>query len=173
MRLWTRAVIPPTEPAAGSPALMRMWPAALLAVLVAGALTGCDGGVAVPRGGHALHVTVTGDDVHLEPATMPAGDIYLVLDTPGTDVTLVEAKASADATPGPLTDDDLDRVRHGDTFHTSLTGGFANGGPHGNVTKLTLTPGTYAFVADAPEALAGRSGGVIPPGAIAVLQALP
>ncbi len=153
----------------------RMFIGALLSlVLGPGVLGGCSHSpITVPSGGQEVHVTVNGDTVRLEPTSVRAGDIYLVLEIPDTDVTLVESMAAADAPPGPLSDADLDRVAHGDTFHTSQTSGFPSGEPHGNVSLLVLTPGKYAFVADAPEMLAARSGGVIPPEFMAVLTVLP
>ena len=107
--------------------------ALLLLVLGTGVLGGCShhSPITVPSGGQEVHVTVNGDAVRLEPTSVRAGDIYLVLDIPDTDVTLVESMAAADATPGPLSDADLDRVAHGDTFHTSQTSGFPSGGRTG------------------------------------------
>ena len=61
-------------------------------------------------------------------------------------------------TPGPLTDEDLDRLAHGDTQGTAIEGFDDLGcspeqraedrgqmGPCGNVFKVVLTPGKYAF----------------------------
>ena len=143
----------------------------VLPLLVAVAIGACEpGAIVVPSGGQAVHVVVSGDTVRLEPATVRAGDVYLVLDQTGTNVVLVQAKAAPEETPGPLTDEQLDRISHGDTFHTSITGGFASGGPHGNVSKLVLAPGRYAFLADSPEAFVARAGGTIPSGSMAILD---
>ena len=137
-------------------------------------LAGCwPSPITVPAGGQEVHVVVEGDKVHLEPTTVRSGDVYLILDNPGTNVVLVQRKTAPEETPGPLTDEELDRIAHGDSFHTSQTSGFANGEPYGNVSKLVLSPGKHAFLADAPELLAERSGGVIPPESMAVLQVLP
>jgi len=145
----------------------------VLSLLIAGVPGGCEPGpVTVPPGAQEVHVAVNGDTVRLEPATVRAGDVYLV-QNPGTSVILVERKAAPEETPGPLSDEELDRVAHGDTFHTAITGGFADGPPHGYVSKLVLAPGKYAFLADNPESLAARSGGVIPPESMAVLDVLP
>ena len=145
-----------------------------LPLLVAVAIGACEpGAIVVPSGGQAVHVVVSGDAVRLEPPTVHAGDVYLVLDQPGTNVVLVQAMAAPEETPGPLTDEQLERISHGDTFHTAITAGFANGPPHGNVSKLVLAPGRYAFLADNPEAVAARAGGTIPSGAIAILQVVP
>ncbi len=145
-----------------------------LPLLVAWAIGACEpGAIVVPSGGQAIHVIVNGDAVQLEPLTVRAGDVYVVLDQTGTNVVLVQAKAAPEETPGPLTDEQLDRISHGDTFHTAITGGFASGGPHGNVSKLVLAPGKYAFLADSPEALAARAGGAIPAGSMAILTVVP
>ncbi len=143
-------------------------------LLMAAAISACEpGAIVVPSGGQAVHVIVSGDGVRLEPRTVRAGDVYLVLDQPGANVVLVQAMAAPEETPGPLTDEQLDRISHGDTFDTAITGGFANGPPHGNVSKLMLAPGRYAFLADSPEAVAARAGGTIPSGSMAILTVVP
>jgi hypothetical protein len=119
-----------------------------------------------------VHVVVSGDSVRLEPSTARAGDVYLVIDNPGTGVTLVERQSTADESPGPLSDAELDRVAHGDTVHTWITCCFENG-EQGSVGKLVVAPGSYVFVTDDPTALAERSGGVIPSQSIGVLRVEP
>jgi hypothetical protein len=149
-------------------------------LLLAGILAACGPGhVVIPAGGQELHVIVSGDVVRLEPTTVRSGEVYLVLDNPETNVSLVK-RLTAPAETGPilsegegLTDDDLARLARGDTFHMQITSGFANGEPYGNVTRLVLTAGRYAFLADSPELLAARSGGVIPPDRLAVLLVAP
>ena len=143
-------------------------------ILGAGVLAGCfHSPITVPPGGQEVHVTVDGDTVRLEPTSVRAGDVYLVLDVPDLQVTLVGGSAPAAPTAGPLSDADLDRDGYGDTFDTLQTGGFPSGAPpHGNVSQ-SCRRGKYAFVADAPEALAARSGGVIRPESMAVLTVLP
>jgi hypothetical protein len=114
---------------------------------------------------------VSGDMVDQQPSTVRAGDVYLVIDNPGTSVTLVERKSTPDESRGPLTDAELDRVARGDTFHTAISG-FENG-EFGNVGKLVVAPGSYVFVTGDPTALAERSGGVIRQQSLAVLRVLP
>jgi hypothetical protein len=147
--------------------------AVVLPILVAGMLMGCEPEpITVPPGAQVVHVIVNGDSVRLEPSTARAGDVYLVIDNPGTGVTLVERQSTPDESPGPLSNVELDRVAHGDLFHTSNTCCFENG-RYGNVGKLVAAPGAYVFVTDDPTALAEKSGGVIPPQSLGVLRVEP
>jgi hypothetical protein len=145
-----------------------------LTVIAASGLAGCgESRTLVPPGGQEVHVVVAGSEVSLRPATVRAGDIYLVLDVPMSGVILVQRKATAEETPGPLTDAELARLATGDTFHTQMTGGFGTGEPRGNVHKVALSAGRYAFLTDDPVLLADRAGGVIPPAWMAILEVLP
>jgi hypothetical protein len=118
-----------------------------------------------------VHVVVSGDTVRLDPAAAHSGQVYLVIDNPKTSVNLVERQSAPDASPGPLNDVEVDRVAHGDLFHTSMTG-FENG-RLGNVRILVAAPGNYVFVADDPMTLASKFGGVIPPQSLGVLRVTP
>ncbi len=154
------------------PATLRSFSSVVVPLLFVGILTGCGHDpITVPSGAQVVHVAVSGDTVRLQPATVRSGDVYLVIDNPGTYVTLVEQSSTPDESPGPLNDAELDRVAHGDTFHTSISG-FSNG-ELGNVAKLAVVPGNYAFLTDDPTALAERSGGVVPPQSMAVLRVEP
>ena len=142
--------------------------AVVLPLLAAGMLAGCGhGSITIPPGAQQVRVVVDGDTVGLQPATARAGEVYLVLDNPGANVIFIGRMTAPDETPGPLSDDQLDRIVHGDMFRTSGESGF------GTVTKLALAPGKYLFVTDDPIELAGSSGGVIPQGSMAVLHVLP
>lgn len=144
-------------------------PLTIVLAAFAGAMAACHPGpITVPVGGQEVHAAVNGDTVHLTPTTVHAGDVYLVLDNPMTDVVLVELSSATGESPGPLSDDDLDRIVHGDEQYTSQTSGFANSEQYGNVSRLVLAPGKYLFrVCDAVP------GGRIPPQCMAVLQVLP
>jgi hypothetical protein len=125
----------------------------------------CEPGAAVPEGAQVVHVSVTDTGVTLEPASVRAGDVYLALDEPpGGSIAFVARQDTANATPGPLTEADLARLRNGDTIHTAIVGLDAGGcspaqdaqargrmGPCGNVLQLVVTPGRYAVVGGAPE----------------------
>ncbi len=151
----------------------RLMPRVMFALGVAALFAACSAGpIAVPDGAQEVHVVVSGDSVTIMPATIRAGDAYIILDVAGTSVTIVEPGTASAESPSPFTDDDLDRVRHGDTFLTSI-GGFADGEPHGNVIMFVLAPGRYAFLADNPETVAERWGGTIPAEAMGVLTVLP
>lgn len=145
----------------------------MFALAVAALFAACSPGpITVPEGAQEVHVVVHGDSVSLTPLMVRAGDVYFVLDVPGSSVDLVEPATAAAESPSPFTNDDLDRIRHGDSFLTSM-GGLADSVPYGNVRKQVMTAGRYVFIADAPEALAERWGGTIPPEAMAVLTVLP
>jgi len=125
------------------------------------------GPATVPSGSQAVHVVVDGDTVRLEPATVRAGEVYLVFDDTGWNVMLIERSTAPEATNGPLSDDELDRVVHGDLFHTGRSSGFAT------VSRLVLAQGKDLVVTGDPVALAEKNGGVIPQDAMAVLRVLP
>jgi hypothetical protein len=153
-----------------------------LALLIA--LAGCgESSATIPAGAQVVHVVITDSEVTLQPAVVRPGDIYLVVDEPRDgSLTFVAKQDSEVATPGPLSSADLERLRTGDTFHTSATGVDAGGcspeqnaaargrlGHCGNVMKLTLVAGDYAIFGDAPEA--DPETGRVPP--LAVLSVVP
>ena len=145
-------------------------------------LAGCGPGqTPVPPGAQLVHVSVVGSEVRLDPATVSAGDTFVVLDTPGSSVGFAQAKRTAAEALGPLTDADLDRLARGDTQGTAI-GGFedvgcspdqraeARGqmGPCGNVFQIVLTPGKYAFFTGSPEGEPGADAR-----SITVLEVIP
>jgi hypothetical protein len=151
-----------------------------LGVLV---LVGCGRGQeAVPAGAQLVSVNATESEVRLDPPTVRAGEVYVVLETPGSSVGFVQRKSTAEEKPGPLTDEDLARLAHGDTEGTAISGFEDIGcspeqraedrgrmGPCGNVFKLVLVAGKYAFFAgDLDGAPTGDHSG-----SIAVLEVLP
>jgi hypothetical protein len=168
----------------------------MLVVVLAGGLAGCDRHQApIPSGAPEVHMVVTASEVRLDPATVRAGDVYLVLDEPlDGSFTFVERKRSADETPGPLSDDDLERLAHGDTEGTSMSGLDAGGcspeqnaqdrgktGYCGNVSMVTLGAGKYAILGPgwtmqeteaSVDPTAGPAG-FVPPASMAVLVVVP
>jgi hypothetical protein len=141
-----------------------------------------------------VHLVATQSEVRLTPGTVHAGDVYVVLDEPlDGSFSFVALKRTAEATPGPMSDDDLERLAHGDTEGTA-TEGFSVGcdaaqqaeargklGYCGNVWKLALAEGKYAILGPAwteqqteasVDPTAGPGGFVAPP-SMAVLEVLP
>jgi len=152
--------------------------AVALVGLLATAVVGCGpASTPIPSGAQEVHVVVTESEVRLEPATVNAGDVYLVLDAPPDgSIVFVEQQLAAGDTPGPLSDEALDRLAQGDTEATAIGGIDAGGcspeqdaaarghmGPCGNVMKVVLVEGKYAVLGDAPE--------LQPP--MAILEVLP
>jgi hypothetical protein len=131
--------------------------AALLSVLAA-----CEGNRPIPSGAQQVHVTASEAHVVLHPATAVAGDVYLVLE--GEAVSFVERKTGPDATPEPLSDEQIAAIRNGDLQDTSASGletgncdpdqnAVARGqlGACGNVMLVTVRPGKYLVVVGGPE----------------------
>jgi hypothetical protein len=134
--------------------------AGIAATLVA--LAACTGNAPIPSGAQQVQITVTDSGVALQPASVPAGEVYLVLDSGA--VNFIERKAGAYATSEPLTDEQIAQVGEGNVQDTSITGleatncdpeqnAAARGmtGPCGNVMFVTVQPGSYLIVAGAPE----------------------
>lgn len=167
----------------------------ILLALLTGVLVGCGRGqTPIPPGAQVVHVVATESEVRLDPTTVHAGDVYLVLDEPPNgSITFVERKRTAAETPGPLSDDDLERLAHGDTEGTSI-GGLGAGcdaaqqaedrgqmGPCGNVMKVTVRAGKYAILGpgwamqETEPSLdpTADPGGFLPPASMAVLEVLP
>lgn len=154
----------------------------LIGVLAVG-LVACGRGQApIPAGAQQVHVVIARSTVRLDPDTVPAGDVYVVLDAPGSSVGFAQRQRTADETPGPLSEEDLERLARGDTGGTAISGFDDSGcsaeqraedrgqmGYCGNVFKLVLAPGKHAF-------FAGDLDGM-PPGdyseSIAVLEVVP
>ena len=155
----------------------------ILVLGLLGGVVGCSGGLTpIPSGAQQVHIADTESSLHLEPATVRAGSVYVVLDGPRQSVVFVAQKRTAEATPGPMSDADLDRLRHGDTEGTSIEGisvacsaeqrAAARGqlGYCGNVYKLVLAPGKYAFLLDPPD---GGPAGVMSGGTMEILDVTP
>ena len=163
----------------------------LLAVLIA-----CGRGqVPIPAGAQVVHVVALESGVRLTPATVRAGDVYLVLDEPQNgSIQFVERKTAADEPPGPLSDDDLARLAAGDTEATAIGGLDAGGcsaeqdaedrgqiGPCGNVMKVVVAAGKYAILGPGWREMeteprvdpTADPAGFRPPSSMAVLEVVP
>ena len=171
--------------------------AAVVGLLVSG-LAGCGQSQAtIPTGAQLVHLVATRSEVRLRSASVHAGDIFLQLDEPldGGSFTFVERKSTAAETPGPLTDNDLERLAHGDTRGTSQSGyGPSCSGPSGadrgqlvqegvcgNIWKFVLVAGKYAILGpgwtmqqtEASVDPTADPSGFVPPPTMAVLEVLP
>ena len=176
---------------------MRRIVTALILVGLVGAVAGGCGRprTAIPAGAQVVHVTIAGSEVTLQPQSVHAGDVYLVLDEPATgSITFVQRQRAADASPGPLDDDDLERLAHGDTEGTAIGGLDAGGcdaeqnaadrglmGPCGNVMKIAVGVGSYAILGpgwheqtvEASVDPTAPPGGFVAPQTMAVLVVTP
>lgn len=166
-----------------------------LVCLLTGALAGCGRATPIPAGAQVVHLVITETEVRLTPRTVRAGDVYLVLDEPlQGSFMFAERQPSAEETPGPLSDDDLERLAHGDTEGTAIGGLDAGGcsaeqdaedrgqmGPCGNVMKVVLVAGKYAVLGPGWREQMTESSvdptadpaGFVPPASMAVLVVLP
>lgn len=175
---------------------MRLFLTAVVPLgLLAALLVACGRGQRpIPPGAQQVHVVVSASGVHLEPDTVRAGDVYVVLDTPRSSVGFVERKRTQAEAPGPLSDDDLARLARGDTEGTAMGGFDLSGcsdaqraedlgqqGYCGNVFKVVLQAGKYAFLGPgwklqetepSTNPTAGP-GGFSPPSSMTVLEVLP
>ena len=152
-------------------------------VLASFGLVACSpGSEPIPSGAQTVHVTITEDAVQLDPATIRAGDAYLVLErAPDNAMVFVAALPGPDRAPHPLTEGDVAPIARGDTEGTSISGVGAGGcspeqdaagrgriGPCGNVMAVTVAPGLYAILGDTPEVAPGA-----PPLPMGVLEVTP
>jgi hypothetical protein len=138
----------------------RPMAAAIAALLLA--LSACTGNAPIPSGAQRVEITLTDSGVVLEPDTVPAGDVYLILDDGA--INFIERKAGPYASNEPLSDEQIARVRDGNLQDTSTSGLEANTcdpeqraaargmtGPCGNVMLVQVRPGSYLIVAGPPE----------------------
>ena len=88
----------------------------MMSIILLGLLANCGGrATSIPAGAQQVHVAVTESGIRLDPAIVPAGDVYVVLDTPGSSVGFLEGEN------GPLSDVTLARVvQTGDSQGTSM-----------------------------------------------------
>ncbi len=176
------------------PLKMSIVPIALI-VLITVLIVGCGRGQAsIPPGAQVVHVVATESEVRLDPATVRAGDVYLMLDEPADgSFAFVERKRTPTETPGPLGDDNLARLASGDTGGTSI-GAYSVGcdaaqraedrgqmGYCGNVWKVVVVAGKYAILGpgwteqqtEASVDPTADPAGFIAPPSMAVLEARP
>lgn len=142
----------------------------VVAAALAVVLAGCGCAWDMPAGVQQLHVGVGPSEVRLTPATVHAGDVYVVMDSPCTSVGFVwHAQGSVEI--APMSDDDLARFGRGDLLNTGTStfddNRCASGSPPtvtgdrmgecGNVQKTTLAVGKYAFFLAGPDSVTPRA----------------
>jgi hypothetical protein len=173
--------------------MRRSWTVAVLCGLLATAVAGCGRGrTPIPPGAQVVRVAVIESELRLDRATVRAGDVYVVLDTPRSSVGFA-SRMRGNLEIGPLSDDDIARLGRGDTEGLAIEGFDLSGcsneqraedlglmGPCGNVFKTVLVEGKYAFLG--PGWSEQQTEPLVPPtpGApgslprsIAILQVLP
>ena len=113
--------------------------------------------VQIPPGAEVVHVSLTDDSVRLAPATVRAGDVYFVIDGPGTGFSLVRRLVAPDADPTGMTREEIDQVARGDYQSTMLEGFAVSCAPDAWTPErqwqgcransmVTLTEGLYAIL---------------------------
>ncbi|HEX2883773.1 MAG TPA: hypothetical protein VHQ42_04295 [Candidatus Limnocylindria bacterium] len=101
-----------------------------------------------------MHIELGAEHVELAPASVPAGNVYLVLDGPGQGWELVSRGSVATEERSPLDAAQVERVRAGDLQSTTIELFQVTCAPDawtaasrwegcGNVTRLALRPGLY------------------------------
>jgi hypothetical protein len=124
---------------------------------------GCDSSTSIPNGAQQVHVDATGPTVLLSPATVRAGDVYLVVELPAQGASF----ALLDESGAPLSDADLARLTQtGDSQGLRIVG--IDNSCCGKVHKETLAAGKYAFTLHADALGPGA-----PPQAVTVLEVTP
>jgi hypothetical protein len=148
--------------------------AVLLMVPVAARLPAYQVSWGIPPGAQEVRVFGTADSVRINPQTVRAGAIYVVIDRSAWGASFI-GRTALDEPDGmsiladvePLSDADVDRISRGDTSSTVAWAGLAH------VTEVVVGPGSYLFAVDDPILLAQRGAGAAPPGTIAVLRVVP
>jgi hypothetical protein len=95
----------------------------LTAMVVALVLAAClPPPVVIPPGAPTVHVTVTDDSVALAPSTVPAGDVYFVIEGPSMGFSFVRRMDAPNAEPTGMTQAQIDAIARGDFQSTMLEG---------------------------------------------------
>lgn len=148
-------------------AVRRAWRLCIIAGVIASLAAACVSKLTVPPGAQAVHLTMDDAGIHLDPDTVHAGDVYLVIDTFGAEPVLIQ-ESTGDAGEQALSEERLRAVLRGEAYRISISSGFASGGePYGNVNLLELTPGVHMFATRDP------TGGAYGPGDYTLLTVTP
>ncbi len=136
--------------------LRQLGAAVALVGVLGGMFAGCEEfrGTRIPPGGQAVQVTATDTELHLDPSTVRAGDVYLVVDEAMGGVTFISELPPDFQNGGrdhmPLSDEDIASIREIGSAEGTAEDAFSIGG-YGNVFKVTVFPGNYALLFDLNE----------------------
>lgn len=124
--------------------------AVTVVALLAAVLVGCGATTQIPPGAQVVHVTATDTELRLDPSTVRAGYVYLVLEPSAESVDFI-SRLPPDFQVGgrdllPLSDDDIASIKKIGSAQGMVHGGLSVGG-YGNVFKTgPLLEGKYAFL---------------------------
>ena len=137
---------------------------AAAAIALAATTAACDvhEPIVIPAGAQVIRVTVSDTEIALQPASVHAGDVYLVNEGPAPDFTFVARSSGPGADAEPMSDADVERLALGDFQFTSMEGFSVSCAPDqwtegrhwegcGENVALTLSAGRYAILAGAEE----------------------
>lgn len=151
----------------------RIGTALTVVALLAGMLVGCGATTRIPPGAQAVHVTATDTELRLDPSTVRAGDVYLVLESSAESVDFVSRVKDMNdpnGPPLPLSDDDIASIKRIGSAQGTQVGVFSVGG-YGSVFKIgPLLEGKYAFLIDGNQGGDAWSPSLL---LLAVLEVLP
>jgi hypothetical protein len=118
--------------------------------------------VVIPAGAQVVRVRVSNTEVALRPASVRAGDVYLVNEGPAQGFTFIARSSGPGAEVEPMTEADVERLALGDFQFTSMDAFAVTCAPDqwtegghwegcGENVALTLSAGRYAILAGAEE----------------------
>lgn len=114
----------------------------LLAVLLSGTMRGR---TPIPAGAQVVHVVVTASEAHLDLESVRAGDVYVVLDTPRSNVAFTQDELTEAQIP---LSGSFDLAGCSDAQRADDRG---QQGYCGNVFRVTLPAGKYVFIGPSGE----------------------
>ena len=122
----------------------------------------------IPVGAQVVHVSVVESAVRLNPATVHAGEVHFVVESPGEEglsdtFAFISSGYGDDDAPLPLGDDAAARLARGDYQGTATEGGWPA------YAEVTLREGRYAFVIFGP----GGDMPDRPPASVTILEVVP
>jgi hypothetical protein len=142
---------------------MRRWVSTAALLALAGAACDVHEAVVIPDGAQVVRVVADDAHVALAPAAVSAGEVYLVLEGPNPDLSVISrATGPPGASAEGMTVDQVQRLRQGD-YQSTVTETFAvSCGTDewtaanrwegcGENVRLTLAPGLHVVMTGADE----------------------